>query len=371
MKRALAPLTPVLVLACTALPALLLALVFVSEYYEVPLSHNALRFERPWAALLLLGPLLVLLSRGYFDFSRSARASVSRGRDVASMPRGLCARMRPVLYGLRAAALLLAVLGLMGPQSIHARDKTELEGIDLVLTLDLSLSMQASDITPNRFEASKFVVDDFIARRPNDRMAAVVFGRDAYTLMPLTTDKDMLRGAVADLELGMIEGRGTAIGNAVGVALNRLRKSHAKSKAVILLTDGDSNSGNISPDEAAEFATHMGVKVYAVLMGRSDDARVQNGFDLFGRPLFGQGNFPVNPELLKRMAQKTGGEFYLVTDRQGLERSFHAILDKLEKSEVEDAGAVYGELFPAFLGPAALLLFLEALLGSTWLRRWP
>jgi Ca-activated chloride channel family protein len=371
MKRLLGPLEPLLVLLLVLVPALVAAALAVSEYYEVPLSVHAVRFERPWAALLVLGPLLVLLSRGTFDLSRSARASISRGRELTGMPRGLRARVRPMLYGLRAAALVLSVLALMGPQSIHARDKTELEGIDLVLTLDLSLSMQASDITPNRFEATKFVVDEFIARRPNDRIAAVVFGRDAYTLMPLTTDKDMLRGAVADLELGMIEGRGTAIGNAVGVALNRLRKSHAKSKAVILLTDGDSNSGNISPDEAAEFATHMGAKVYAVLMGRSDDARVQSGVDLFGRPLFGQGNFPVNPELLKRMAQRTGGEFYLATDRQGLERSFHAILDKLEKSEVEDAGAVYGELFPAFLGPAALLLLLEALLGSTWLRRWP
>jgi Ca-activated chloride channel family protein len=371
MKQALRALLPLFVLGAVLLPALGLALWMLEAYYEVPLSRHALRFERPWAALLLLGPVLVLLARGTFDRARSARAGVSRGLDIAQIPRGVRAHLRPLLYGLRAAALTLGVLALMGPQSIHARDKNELEGIDIVLTLDLSLSMQASDITPNRFEATKYVVDDFIARRPNDRIGAVVFGRDAYTLMPLTTDKDMLRGAVADLELGMIEGRGTAIGNAVGVALNRLKSSRAKSKTLILLTDGDSNSGNISPDEAAEFATHMGVKVYAVLMGRSDDARVAHGVDLFGRPLFSQGNFPVNPELLKRMAQRTGGEFYLVTDRQGLERSFHAILDKLEKSEVEDAGAVYGELFPVFAGPAVFLLLLEALLGTTWLRRWP
>jgi Ca-activated chloride channel family protein len=199
----------------------------------------------------------------------------------------------------------------------------------------------------------------------------VVFGRDAYTLMPLTSDKDMLRTAIAELELGMIEGRGTAIGNAVGVALNRLRASKAKSRVMILLTDGDSNSGNIAPDEAAEFAKHLRVKLYTVLMGRSDDAPVKRGVDLFGRPLFGGANFPVNPELLKRMAQATGGEFYLASDRQGLERSFHAILDTLEKSDIEDAGAIYGELFPAFVGPAVLLLALEALLGTLLFRRWP
>jgi Ca-activated chloride channel family protein len=169
----------------------------------------------------------------------------------------------------------------------------------------------------------------------------------------------------------MIEGRGTAIGNAVGVSLNRLRASKAKSRVMILLTDGDSNSGNISPDEAADFAKNLRVKLYTILMGRSDDAPVQRGVDLFGRPLLGGANFPVNPELLKRMAQATGGEFYLATDRQGLERSFHAILDTLEKSEIEDAGAIYGELFPAFVGPAVLLLALEALLGTLLFRRWP
>jgi Ca-activated chloride channel family protein len=313
----------------------------------------------------------VVWSRGYWDKLRAPRVRVSRGRDLALLPASWRVRLRPLLYALRITALLLCVLGLMGPQSIHAREQSELEGIDMVLTLDLSLSMQASDIAPNRFEATKYVVDEFISKRPNDRIGTVVFGRDAFTLMPLTSDKDMLRGAIAELELGMIEGRGTAIGNAVGVALNRLRASKAKSRVLILLTDGDSNSGNIAPDEAAEFAKHMGVKLYTILMGRSDDAPVQRGLDLFGRPLFGGGNFPVNPELLKRMAQSTGGEFYLATDRRALERSFHAILDALEKSEIEDAGAIYGELFPAFVGPAVLLLVIEALLGTLLFRRWP
>jgi Ca-activated chloride channel family protein len=351
--------------------ALCLSALLLENHYEVELLSSALRFARPWALLLALAAPLVLLSRGVWDKVRSPRLQVSRGADLAALPRGRRVHLRPLLYALRVSALLLCVLGLMRPQSIHARERNELEGIDIVLTLDLSLSMQASDIAPSRFEATKVVVDDFVTRRPNDRMGAVVFGRDAYTLLPLTTDKDTLRAAIADLELGMIEGRGTAIGNAVGVALNRLRGSRAKSKVMILLTDGDSNSGNIAPDEAAEFAQNLGVKLYTILMGRADEAKVQRGLDLFGRPLFGGGNFPVNPELLKRMAQRTGGEFFMAADRRGLERSFHAILDRLEKSEIEDAGAVYGELFPAFVGPAVLLLLLEALLGSTVLRRWP
>jgi Ca-activated chloride channel family protein len=169
----------------------------------------------------------------------------------------------------------------------------------------------------------------------------------------------------------MVDGRGTAIGNAVATALNRLRHSEAKSKVIILLTDGESNSGNVSPDQAATFATTMGVKVYSVLMGKSGDAAVQQGFGLGGMPIFDRGDYPVNPELLQHMAEETGGEYFQVTDREGLERSFHTILDRLEKSAIEDAGRVYGELFPAFLWPAVILLMLEAFGGSLLLRRWP
>jgi Ca-activated chloride channel homolog len=369
--RAPHKLSPLVWCAAWLLLSAVLVIWALGAFYDVPLSPNALRFERPWAGLVGLLIPLVLWVRGYRDRQHATRIRFSRGADLRAVPAGKRVALRPLLTALRVSALSLLTLGLMGPQSIHARNKTELEGIDMVLTLDLSLSMQASDITPNRFEATKFVVDDFVARRPNDRIGAVVFGRDAYTLLPLTTDKDMLRGAIADLELGLIEGRGTAIGNAVGVALNRLRNSKAKSKVIILLTDGDSNSGNIAPDEAADFAKHMGVKLYTILMGQSEDARVQQGVDLFGRPLFGQGNFPVNPVLLQRMATSTGGEAFLATDRDGLERSFHSILDRLKKSEIEDAGAVYGELFPAFVGLAVLWLMFEALLASTWLRRWP
>jgi Ca-activated chloride channel family protein len=231
--------------------------------------------------------------------------------------------------------------------------------------------MQAADIEPRRFEATKAVVDDFIRRRANDRIAAVIFGRDAYTLLPLTTDHEALRTMIGELELEVIDGRGTAIGNGIGVALNRLRKSTAKSKVVILATDGDSNSGNVSPLQAAEFARTLGVKVYTILMGKAGEAPVQTGIDLFGRAVFDRGNFPINPELLEKVAGQTGGEAYHVADRQGLERSFHAILDKLERSQLEDAGRIYGELFPALVLPALGLLVLELLLGALVLRRWP
>src|SRR4030095_14977059 len=200
---------------------------------------------------------------------------------------------------------------------------------------------------------------------------AVIFGREAYTLLPLTTDKEALSTIIGELRLGVVDGRGTAIGNAIGVALNRLRNSKGASKVVILLSDGDSNSGNVSPQQVAEFAQTMSVKIFTVLMGEAGEAKVQRGGDLFGRPIWDVGNFPVNPELLRKMAKRTGGEFFQVADRNALEQSFHTILDRLKKSEIEDAGRVYGELFPAFLWPAFVLLALEIVTRTLILRRWP
>lgn len=371
MKRLLRLAMPIVWTLAFAVPTTYVTLWAVSSVYEVPLVVDSFRFERPWAVLLLLAAPLVLLARGWLQRRSAPRLRISRGRAIEAAGPGLRTWALDGPTGLRVTAVALMALALMGPQSIHARDSAEVEGIDIVLTLDMSLSMQAADITPNRFVATQQVVDDFIARRPNDRIGSVVFGRDAYTLMPLTTDKQALRTVIRELELGLIDGRGTAIGNAVGVSLNRLRRSRAASKVVILLTDGDSNSGNISPDQAAEFAQTMGVKVYTILMGVTDDARVQRGTGIFGRPLWDRGNYPVNPELLRSMATRSGGEFFQVTDRDGLVRSFHAILDRLERTEIEDQGRVYGELFPAFLWPAFALLGLEVLVSALLLRRWP
>jgi Ca-activated chloride channel family protein len=372
MSRWLKVLLSVLWTGVLLIPALAVCAGMVESYYGVPLEAGSFRFERPYAALLGPAALLVWLARAVLHAERAPRIRFSRLRDVAQAARwGIRAWLAPSLIGMRVVAVLLFAVALMGPQSIHARDRSEVEGIDIVLTLDLSLSMQAADIAPNRFEAMKEVVDDFLRRRPNDRIGVVVFGREAYTLMPLTTDRDVLRNTIAELELGMIDGRGTAIGNAIATALNRLRRSNAKSRVIILLTDGDSNSGNISPEQAGEFARAMGVRIDTVLMGQDDEVPIQRGTDVFGRPLWDRGRFPINPELMRRLAERTGGVFFLASDRRGLEESFHAILDRLERSEIEDVGRVYGELFPAFLVPALVLLVLELVVGTFWLRRWP
>ncbi len=351
--------------------SIVFVLAIIHQHYEVPLRIGSIRFKRPFAAWLLLGPVLVWFTRGLFQHRYSPRLKVSLAANIAEAGSSFRAWLRPVLAGLRLSALVLMVFAIMGPQSIHARGTTQVQGIDLVLTLDLSLSMQAEDIRPNRFIASKQVVAEFVERRPQDRIGAVVFGRDAYTLLPLTTDHTALISSVIESELGMIDGKGTAIGNAVGVALNRLRQSKAKSKAIILLTDGNSNSGNISPEQAAGYAQAMGVKVYTVLMGASDEALASQKRGAFGMALMDRGNFPINPELLQEMAQKTGGQYFQVTDREGLERSFHSILDELEKTDIQDAGVMYSELFMAMLIPALALLFLELFAMTLVFRRWP
>jgi Ca-activated chloride channel homolog len=371
MRRFGPALRPLICTLLLALPIALLVTWAVEHYYQVPLAAQSFRFERPLALSLIAGALLVLIARGFLYRRRSPRLLVSRGADLRAIGGGPRVWLAALLTAMRVLAVALLALALMGPQSIHARNATEVEGIDIVLTLDLSLSMQAADIKPNRFDATKQVVDHFIERRPNDRIGAVIFGRDAYTLLPITTDHQALRTMISELDLNLIDGRGTAIGNGIGVALNRLRKSTAKSKVVILATDGDSNSGNVSPQQAAEYAHALGVKVYTILMGKSEKAPVQTGRDLFGRPVFDRGNFPINPELLKKVASETGGEAFQVSDREGLERSFHTILDKLERSQIEDAGRVYGELFPAFASPALALVVLELVLAAFVLRRWP
>lgn len=383
MKRTIRALLPALWTLAFLVPTTYVVIWFVESSYGVPITEDSFRFERPWAALLLPAGLLVLIARGWLTDRQAPRLKLSRVHDLAVLKRrGFRTWLRHAPTGARTVAILLLALALMGPQSIHARDSAEVEGIDIVLALDLSLSMQAADIRPNRFTAMKDVVDDFVRRRPNDRIGTVVFGRDAYTLMPLTTDKGALRTAISELELNMIDGRGTAIGNAVGTALNRIRESSAESRVIILLTDGDSNSGNVSPQQAAEIARTLphprnfaetdaeaaerrrGAKIYTIMMGQPGASATLN-------PLADQGNYPINPELLGEMAEATGGEYFQATDRRGLERSFHQILDRLERSEIEDTGRVYGELFGAFLWPALILLVLEMLASALLLRRWP
>jgi Ca-activated chloride channel family protein len=254
--------------------------------------------------------------------------------------------------------------------------------------MDLSGSMQAildadpgdlpRDVLPRkknrrltRLDTSKVVVQDFISRRETDRIGTVVFGKNAYILSPPTLDYQLLGKLVSQLTLNVIDGSKTAIGDALGVAVARMRRSDAISKVIILLTDGDNNAGKVAPDYAIELANTVGAKVYTIQIGDGAEVEVLQGYGPFGQPIYGRRSYPTNPELLERIATKTGGEYFVATDAKALRESFHGILDELEQTRFEASIAHHEELFTLLLFPGALLVGLEALLRALLLRRFP
>lgn len=321
------------------------------------------RLAHLWTLPLFLLAMVLVVWLGIFR-QRKPTLVHSQATQLGALPKGYWARLRSLPIALRLFGLLLLAMAIARPQSSRREDRMEVEGIDMVVTLDLSGSMEERDLVPNRLEAAKTVIEDFIKRRPSDRIGTVIFGRDAYTYSPLTLDHSTLLRMLAELQPGIIDGRGTAIGNGLGVALARLRKSDARSKVVILLTDGDNNSGNISPTEAASMAQTLGVRVYTILAGSHESGREAESDPNTRR-------YPVNPKLLEEIASKTGGAPYLATDTQALHRRFQSILEDLDKSQIKDRGVSYAELYPFFLWPGLLALLLELALRLTRLRRLP
>ncbi|MDO9018046.1 MAG: VWA domain-containing protein [Deltaproteobacteria bacterium] len=358
--------------------ALIVALVLGGLYGYARFQGWDLQLKFPWALLSLPGALLIyvcsrLLWRraGAVPGEALTRLKVSQGAALRGVPRTLSARLIHLPGALRVAAIVLVGVALARPQRVDAPDALELSGIDIVMSIDLSGSMRAADLQPTRLEAAKEVVGEFIQRRRSDRMGLVVFGREAFTVVPPTLDYTVLQRMVSALSLDLIDGSGTAIGDGLGTALNRLRHSDARSKVVVLLTDGANNAGHVDPREAAQLATALRVKVYTILVGTAEEAPVQQGVDLAGRPVYATARFPVDPQLLQDIATTTGGQFFRAVDRAGLAQSFHTILDHLERSKIADAGARYAELYSWLVVAALALLALEVLLSSTRLRRFP
>jgi Ca-activated chloride channel family protein len=354
------------------LPWRLMAAVFIPAivvFGWLLRGAEGFRFAHPGA--LALGPLAAGLI-SWTSFRRRADQVASfrhpRATELGARAPGLVARLRHLPLVLRLFAVLALAAVLARPQTSRARGDMELEGIDIVIALDVSGSMQETDLVPNRLDAAKMVIERFVRRRPNDRLGLVVFAKDAYTHVPLTLDHGTYLRMLNELQLGIIDGRGTAIGNGIGVALNRLRHSDAKSKVIIVLTDGDNNAGNISPVQAARFAQTLGVKIYTILAGDNDEeAAAASSRGGPGRPP----RQPPNPKLLEEIASMTGGAPYLATDTEALAKNFQRILEDLEKSRLHDRAVLYGELFPTFLWPALAALLLETALRLTRWRRLP
>ena len=275
---------------------------------------------------------------------------------------------------LQMAAIALAVLALARPQvPSAARRHRTVEGIDLAIALDLSTSMEAADLRPkNRLQAAKQVLTDFLDHRSNDRVALVAFAGQAYTQVPLTLDYGVLKNVVAQLSTRKIED-GTAIGDALGVALNRLRDSTAKSRAVVLITDGENNAGRLSPADAAKLAQELHIPVYTILIGKGGLVPMPVGRDAFGEVAYQNVEIPVNPTLLQSIAKTTGGQFYRATDRRALEAGLNGVLDRMQRTRLSDGGATSqpNEAFAGFLGGALALAAADFVLRNSVLRVSP
>lgn len=283
-------------------------------------------------------------------------------------------RYRHILIVLRSIALVLLVVALARPQYGNEQTKVTTEGIDIVLAVDVSGSMLAEDFEIggqryNRLHVIKPVVKDFILKRTNDRIGLVVFAGRPYTQCPMTLDYGMLLQLLEKVEIGMVED-GTAIGSALGSSIERLKNTAAKSKVIILLTDGRNNSGEIDPFTAAEIARTFGIKIYTIGAGTKGLAPFP-ALDIFGNRVIKQVKIDIDDDALREIAKITDGNYYRATDTESLKEIYRQI-DKLEKTESEVTQYTeYNELFHYFLLPAFGLLLVELGLKKTKLRKLP
>ena len=331
-----------------------------------------MHFNDPWFLLLL--PLAAALMI-YAGMRESAPSVIFPSNKLYSGLRPtLKVRLSRSIILVRIAAISLIVLALCRPQSVIEETKIETEGIDIVLAVDTSTSMLAEDFTlgrkrENRLEVVKDVVKDFISGRHSDRIGIVAFASKAYTVSPLTLDYDWLMNNLERVKIGIIED-GTAIGSGLSASLNRLKDTAAKSKVIILLTDGRNNAGRISPLTAAEAANSLNIKVYTIGAGTKGPAPYP-AQDIFGNKVYRSVKIDIDDETLKKIAQKTGAEYFRATDTESLKDIYRQI-DELEKTKIEETGyREYKELFHYFLLPGLALLIIEIILSSTILRRVP
>ncbi len=328
------------------------------------MNWNEITFANPeflWGLILI--PLLVFL---YIRHYHKRQAPV-RYSSLAGISRRKPWRVRlyPLLFILRIAALALILLALARPQTSNKKQDISVEGIDIMITMDISSSMLATDFHPNRLEAAKNVAKDFVSGRKNDRLGLVLFSGEAFAQCPLTTDLSMVNNLLEEVSTGMLED-GTAIGDGLATAVKRLKNSEAVSKVVILLTDGVNNRGAIDPATAAELAEIYGIRVYTIGVGSNGTARMPVGrHPVTGRYVFRSVEVEIDEETLKDISQVTNGQYFRATNKEKLAEIYNSI-DKLERSKIEVMQYERKhEEFLWFVLIAGLALLLEFLLRKT------
>lgn len=319
----------------------------------------------------LLG-LLVLIPVIYWYFRElhksDASLQISSHRNLGSFGKSLRLRLLHLPFVLRVLAITLIVIAIARPQATNSWRTENTEGIDIVITLDVSGSMLAEDFRPNRLEASKSVANEFILSRPNDNIGLVLFAGKSFTQCPLTTDHAVLINLFNSINYGIIED-GTAIGLGLANAVNRLKDSQAKSKVVILLTDGDNNRGDIAPISAGELAKTFGIRVYTIGVGSHGKVNIPIQTPLGKQYQQMESAFDEKP--LEEIAQMTGGKYFRATNNEKL-RSIYQEIDQMEKTKinVREYNKKYEEYF-IFALAGFFLLILEMLLRHAYLRKMP
>jgi Ca-activated chloride channel family protein len=294
----------------------------------------------------------------------SVRISSLKGFSYSSV----LPKLKPLLFILRLLALSAIIVAMARPQTedISTRTKTT-KGIDIVMAIDVSSSMLARDLKPNRLAALKEVAADFIKQRPNDRIGLVAYAGESYTKTPITTDKSIVLSSLRDITYGQLED-GTAIGMGLATSVNRLKDSKAISKIIILLTDGVNNSGFIEPQTAADLAIEFGIKTYTIGLGTNGNALTPISYNPDGSFRYGMRQVEIEEELLKDIAKVTGGKYFRATNNETLEEIYDEI-NKLEKTEIEEFKYYrYEEKFRPWIWMAGILLLLEWLLRNTVFR---
>ena len=325
-------------------------------------------FEYPKLLWLLAVPVLLLLHYLWMELKgRRPHLRVSTGAPWLAGGTSPLAILRHLPMLLRTAALVLIVVAIARPRSSTEVEKIDTEGIDISLAMDVSTSMLARDFKPDRISAAKDIAIEFIAQRPSDRMAIVVFAGESYTQCPLTTDRATLINLMKEVQTGLIED-GTAIGNGLATAVARMKDSGAKSRVVILLTDGVNNSGEVSPQTAAEIAKTYGIRVYTIGVGANGMAPypVMTPWGVEMQQM----KVEIDEELLKEIASVTGGRYFRATDNTKLSEIYSEI-NKMEKARTTiDSFPVYKELFGKYALAALICLLLEMLVRLL-IRRMP
>jgi len=329
---------------------------------------NDIVFAKPWVLyfLLIIIPLLVWY---YFTHRSVPTVQISSTAAIEKMPASIRQYLRHILFALRLVILCLFIIILARPQTSNSWENISTQGIDIVLAIDVSTSMLAQDLKPDRLEASKDVAIEFISGRPNDRIGLVIFSSESYTQCPLTTDHSVLINLFKDVKSGVIED-GTAIGVGLATAINRLKDSDAISKVIILLTDGVNNQGAIDPITAAEFAKTFNIRVYTVGVGTEGEAPYPYQ-DMFGRYQLISVPVEIDEEVLQQISDVTNGRYFRATNNDKL-RQIYAEIDKLEKSKIDvrEFSRKEEEYLP-FAIAAFVLLIVEFILRRVFLRTVP